>query len=259
MREVKQNSYLDEIFFMADSSDLVTGITSLGFANSGDLQIYKPGAGFADITSACAVTEQGFGFYRLVSSDSAHMDTLGRNVIHASATSSLSAVPAEIMLDNVETRSNDVYISVSSVQADVGSYDQYKADLTALLAGVGQGTIYVPTASVDSGTPMQAHVNANFDPIIYVSQAWSGFVNSGYPVWLTGKLNDFDGTALFSVQGTVTNTQSMSAVFSLDPSSHMNHEPTNLAHYEVQFRNSGGTVVKVAQTGGLRLLPTLKT
>jgi len=313
MREIKQNTYMSEPFYMTDSADFSGGVTGLVFPNSGDAQLSKAGGAFVDITSEVYVTDRGFGWYVMQSSVTTNLDTLGRNALHITATVSDTAVPADVLLDVVQYREPDTYglvssvdnnttsygqykadvsvvgsvhtivssmatqvdstynqvssfaqyqgdvTGVSSIYAEVASHDQYKADISALLAGVAQGTITVPTASVESNTPIEIHQKANFEGIFYLPETFAGFVTSEYPVWFTCKQKprDADADAMWTVQGSVTNADSMSAVFSLSPTN-TDHDLTDFAHYDVQFRTADGGTVKIALTGGVKIIPTYK-
>jgi len=259
MREIKQSTYMSEPFYMTSSADYGAGVTGLTFPNSGDAQLSKAGGAFVDITSEVYVTDRGFGWYVMQSSVTTNLDTLGRNALHITATVSDTAVPADLLLDVVQYREPDTYGLVSSVDNNTSSYDQYKADVSALLAGVAQGTIVVPTASVNSNTPIDVHQKANFGGTFYLSAVMSTFVASEYPVWFTAKQKprDADADAMWTVQGSVTNADSMSAVFSLSPTD-TNHDLTDFAHYDVQFRTADGGTVIIAMTGGVRIIPTYK-
>ena len=96
----------------------------------------------------------------------------------------------------------------------------------------------------------------NWNGTFYLSETFSSYVSSGYPVWLTGYTKDRNGTELFSAQGSA-GVSSMTAVFSLDPS-HTDVEPGDHQHYEVQFRDSENAVIANAVVGVLRMKPTLK-
>jgi len=259
MREIKQSTYMSEPFYMTDSADYSAGVSGLAFPNSGDVQLSKVGGEFADITSETYVTDRGFGWYTLQSSVTGNLDTLGRNVIHIIASSYDTGVPADMVLDVVQYREPDTYGVVSSIDNNTTSYGQYKADISALLAGVAQGTIVVPTASVNSNTPIEIHQKANFEGIFYLPETFAGFVTSEYPVWFTCKQKprDADADAMWTVQGSVTNADSMSAVFSLSPTN-TDHDLTDFAHYDVQFRTADGGTVKIALTGGVKIIPTYK-
>jgi hypothetical protein len=250
MREIKQDVFLNEPFFMTNSGDYGSGVTSLTFTNSGDIQLMKPGGGFTYIDSACYVTERGFGWYTLQSSVAAHMDTLGRNVIHIIETSSLSAISEELLLDVVANRSSDVYTEVTS-------YDQYKADLTALISGVAAGTVVVGLATQVGTAPMTVYRKNNWNGDFYLNATFSSYISSGYPVYLTAYNKERSGTEIFSAIGS-TDISSLTATFSLDPSSHTNFEPGEHYRYEVQFRQESATVIANAVVGTLRIEPTLK-
>ena len=249
MRELNQDVYLNEPFLMVDSGDYATGITSLTFANSGDIQLMKPGGGFLYIDSACFTAERGFGWYTLQSSVSGHMDTLGRNTVHILESSSLSAVSAELLIDVVANRSSDVYTEVTC-------YDNYKADLTALISGVAAGTIILALATQLGTTPMIGYRKNNWNGTFYLDATFSSYVSSGYPVYLTAYNKERNGTEIFSEIGS-TDISSMTAVFSLSPAN-LDHEPGEHYRYEVQFRQDSATQVANAQVGTFRLEPTLK-
>ncbi len=259
MREVKKDTTLTDMFFMADSGDLWTAVTSLTFANSGDIQASKNGGSFTDISGDASITERGFGFYSITTS---HMDTVGKAIIHAEGA---AAVPADLILsvvDNIEKDSFDaissVDVRVSSIGIDVSSYDQFKADLTPFLSGIAAGTIINPTATVEDDDPAIAYQKTNYNPLVFVSLQFSSFVSS-YDWYFTVKERVRDAAVLWTVQGTISNADSMSFISSHDPTSHTNQLASDFYFYEVQVRTRD-TVLPVhnAVVGNLQLKPTLK-
>ena len=271
MREIKQDVYLNEPFLMVDSGDYGTGITSLTFSNSGDIQLMKPGGGFMYIDSACYITERGFGWYTLQSSVTSHMDTLGRSVLHIEETSSLSAWPADMEIDVVANRAADTHTSVGSLDTRVtsldvmvgsmdtntSSYDQYKADLTALTSDVAAGTVIFAISTQRGTSPMIVWRKTNWNGYWFLDTTFSSYITSGYPVYITAYNKERNGTEIFTVVGT-TDISSLTATFSLDPNSHTDYEPGEHYRYEVQFRQESATVIANAVVGTLRIEPTLK-
>ena len=240
MRDIVSSSFLNDMFLMVGSADGWTGITSLGFTNSGDLQLSKAGGAFVDITSACTITERGFGWYNLASSDGTHADTIGRQVIHVTESDSVSAIPGELLFNVTNTNVDSLAVSVAN-----------------LSTGIAQGRIIVPTNAVTQDSPLIVYQKTHFDASFPVGQVFSSFATD--PVFLSAKARIRDSAALWSVLGSVTNATSMSCVFSLHPTSHTNIGIGDDYFYEVQFQaTTPNSLSKVAMVGDLEIRGTLK-
>lgn len=301
--EIKQGTNIAVPFLMVSSANLVSAVTSLTFATSGDIQLMKAGGAFVTISQSVGVVERGFGWYYLTSSFTAHADTIGKSVIHIASSGS---VPYEIVFDVVPNRAADAYnavtsldiavdslatyeqasslsvqvssvaaqgiaitSNVSSVQAQVNSVDirvsslaVYVDSMNYSLASaisqfgyqIGVGCVVNPFTTVSSNNPITVYRRTNYNPTFNISGAFSSFISS-FEVYFTGKQHDTDGSNLWSVQGTVTNATSMTAVFSLTPTQ-TDVIPGDRYYYEVQFRDSTARVNAI--TGIMRLSPTLK-
>ena len=100
MRKAKQSTAKNVMVLMVDSTDHVTGKTSLTLT----ITASKDGAAFASI--APTVTERGSGWYALALTAS-HTDTLGDLALHITGT---AADPADMVL-LVEAGATDADIS----------------------------------------------------------------------------------------------------------------------------------------------------
>jgi hypothetical protein len=236
-----QGTFINLNFLMVDSSDNITPVTSLTFANSGDVQILKLGSDLSDIAGDGAVTERGAGWYQWVSSVTSHSDTLGHGALHFPANG--DAIPTDVPIDFIV---NDI----SSMQTDIASFDQYKADLSPLTSGLAAGTVQVPTASVTDNDPLTVFNQTNLDATFYLNANFSSYISSEFPAWLVVRQRDTSDSALMTVEG-ISTTNSVTAIFSAS------RTDTNVAPgvpyvYQVQFRDTdanSANVVKVALTG----------
>jgi hypothetical protein len=226
---------------MVDSSDNITPVTSLTFANSGDVQLIRLGSDITDIAGDGAVTERGVGWYQWVSSVTSLSDTLGHNVVHFPANG--DAIPTDVPIDIT-------FKEVSRMQVDASSFDQYKADLTPLTTGLAAGTIQIPTASVTDNSPVTIFDGTHFNGIFYLNAAWSSYINSGYIAWFVMRERDTSDTAIIEVEGG-TSTDSVTATFSASRAE-TDVTPGVPYHYQVQFRDidaNSSNVIHVAQNG----------
>lgn len=126
--------------------------------------------------------------------------------------------------------------------------------IALLESDVIAGDIIVPSPTT-SGEAVDIYRNAHWDGAFYLGGAWSSY--SAVPVYYTAKRkqDDADGAALWSVQGSITNTVSMTATFSLSPT-HTLQEASDHIFGEIKFDNA--TVKRVAQVHNIRLKNTLK-
>lgn len=249
MRNINQGSFIADTVLIVDSSTLINGVTGLTFSNSGDVQLKKQGSSFSDISSAIVATERGNGWYDIVSSESAHTNTLGKIVLHFPANS--ESVVTDLVLNVVASES--LADDISSIDAAVTSLS---TQIGNLQNGIVQGSIEVPTATVIEDTPITVYKATYQDFIFYVGQTWSSYAS--WPVYFTAKEREGDSTELWSVQGSITNATSMSAVFSLHPSSDSNVTAGENYPWQIEFRTSSEAWGKVAMTGFADVTERLK-
>jgi hypothetical protein len=243
-----QGTFLNFNFLMVDSSDNITAVTSLTFASSGDVQLIRLGSDAVDAAGDGAVTERGLGWYQWVSSVNSLSDTLGHNIFSFPANG--DAIPTDVPIDIVNTEP-------TSLQVDISSFDQYKADITPLTTGVTAGTITIPAASVADNSPVVIYKQTHFDGIFYLNAAFSSFISSGYIAWLEVRERDTSDSSLISVEGG-TSTDSVTATFSASITD-TNVAPGVPYQYQVQFRNidaNSADVMKVAMFGTVQLKET---
>jgi len=112
MRAVKQSTARTIMVLMVDSTDHVTGKTSLSLT----ITASKAGAAFASISPT--VTERGSGWYSLALT-TAHMDTLGDLALHITGT---AADPADMLLEVVAYDPGDAAaLGLSRIDAAVST------------------------------------------------------------------------------------------------------------------------------------------
>jgi hypothetical protein len=162
---------------------------------------------------------------------------------------------------SIQADVNSLSSQVSDTQAQVSSLSSQVSDTQSTIATlqgtIGTGTVLVPNPIIDGDTPLEIGRKNNYNPTFYLS-TFSSFAST--PVWFTGKerIEDDDGDALWTVQGTVSNTSSMSVVFSLDPNSHTNQELSKDYISQVQFRSADNTVIANAATYDTHIVATVK-
>jgi hypothetical protein len=160
---------------------------------------------------------------------------------------------------SIRTFLNDMNTLPNSAQvnSNFNALTDQVAGITSLDAA---GTVVIPNKTIAAGTPWDVYRKTHTNPTMYVSHTFSSFVVSGTAPYLTAKKRqlDDDSEAFWTVAGTVSNTTSMSCVFSLDPTSHTNQQIGDDYKYEVQFRSTNGDKIHNAIEGTMRILGTLK-
>jgi hypothetical protein len=242
MRSIPRDTFFNESFFFVNSNGLIAGVTSLTFGNSGDMQLKKKGASsFSDISSAVTVTEVGHGNYDFVSSDDGHTDTDGVMGFYFPA--------------NGAAVEQTIY---AQVQYDVASVDAHISAMeTTFTTGLAAGTVVLASATVEDDTPLDIYKSTHNNVTFYLSATMSEF--NQQPIYFTAKKRPDDTGTLWTVQGSVTNTSSISAVFSMQPSDTSAVDISDVYLGEVQFRAANGSVIKNAVTLNVQVKPTLKT
>lgn len=164
MRVVKQSTARDVMVFMTDSSDHITGKTSLTLT----ITASKNGAAFGSISPS--VTERGSGWYSLALTSS-HTDTLGDLALHvtgsgADPTDTLLQVVAYDFADAVSLGLSRIDAAISSRLATVG----YTAPDNTGIAAIKAKTDNLPTDPAAESTVESAIIKLGILEAITISK-----------------------------------------------------------------------------------------